>query len=408
MSKSAEIKEDVNKLEKLDKYYEDLEKKKHQNVESKQLNIEGSQKIDHNQESKLDDSARDIKEKKDSINVLSDRLQNVDVSDQCGRGEGDIQADKMLADSAVSGDVNIGDKPDSGVKGFNEQHGLKSQKNSTKSEKSSGKSKKVDKSKTDYLMQLLDRRKALLSKMVDDQEKADTKSANKQPNLNNDNENIKPDVCEKDSGTNDAMLNEASVSGKICKSENDSLICDSNNSSDGIDLNKCTATEDTVKQEACDVRDICKDPLALNRGVCSLSVKEKDLAGKSDQFTTIPNKCIEEIPNELTEVDDDVSDAGKLTKVPSKKKVGSTMELICEGVRCWITEQTAEYLKDNADDSEKTELKLGKPEFEKQYKALIAKVDAEEKDFDALLGMFKKYMTSYSNYDRDNSILYCG
>lgn len=75
-----------------------------------------------------------------------------------------------------------------------------------------------------------------------------------------------------------------------------------------------------------------------------------------------------------------------------QKRAISTVDMMCRGVESWITAKTIEYLR--VDDVDVETTATGKTKFEKQYQDLVARVDAQERDVDGLLGEVHVYYLS--------------
>ncbi|XP_052790095.1 putative RNA polymerase II subunit B1 CTD phosphatase RPAP2 [Mya arenaria] len=175
--------------------------------------------------------------------------------------------------------------------------------------------KAATKAKTDYLMQLLDKRKSLLSKMVDIQDTSE--------------DVVKP---------GEEMKENAELSDK-----------------------KLEYLGDTV------------EPKVMERSTASQGVHVREI-----QTVHVKHGA-------------QSTDSKKSNGVCPKKQV-STLKLICETLRSWISQDTVEFLntgqaETGSGDSRSDSASMGKKsDMERQYDALVAKVDAQEAEFDNLLG----------------------
>ncbi|XP_060572542.1 putative RNA polymerase II subunit B1 CTD phosphatase RPAP2 [Ruditapes philippinarum] len=229
-------------------------------------------------------------------------------------------------------------------------------KNSSES-KSSKRHKEVgpSKSKTDYLMQLLDKRKALLSKMADIQNEENNVSA----------------VTKHGEGSD-------IISDKIDSMETTKGDIECDNIGDKTKTVEKRAENNTNKKEKVDIIEIPES---------SATKPKEDALPRHEEHSEIKTSeksyCKSKVEKKKGKsfVNDIACDNQKKTKSLS------VLDLISRGVRSWITDKTIAYLKvDDDNDGDIDETKSANSVFQKQYKALVAKVDAQEKDFDGLLG----------------------
>ncbi|KAL4219617.1 RNA polymerase II associated protein 2 [Mactra antiquata] len=370
VSKSADVKDEIKTLQKLDQYEENLLKKKQQKTEQPHVSV-----------------GEDLK-KEDSDEIKA-KFENMNISDETGQNLNDEQTNKV----SHSMDKNImNESYNSGNKGKADSERGESSQNKGKKTKKSGKASKissnVDKSKTDYLMQLLDKRKALLSKMVDDQDKAKI-------SVNNDS-NAKHRVP--DNGQDIGKIDKDIECRRLEKGGHTSrqLVSDVNEPT-GVQT-ECDDGVEHSNNLICDVKE------TVQSGSHTDSVIPHSTAGSSSKYpdeertqnveslqSTIRNKSDSKSVNNENEAlikteSKPKKEALNKNEVKTKRKITSTLEYICAGVKCWVTMETTDYLHENCKDKVDICIDLGKPEFNKQYKDLVAKVDAQEKDFDALLG----------------------
>ena len=192
-------------------------------------------------------------------------------------------------------------------------------------------------SKTDYLMKLLDKRKSLLAKMADIQPFAETdlKPCN-QGNVTDSLKNNLGNVNQNDTCKNKSKRTEMAVQDKIVMIESDEYKVTNDN--EGIEWRSS-------------IKKVTKSSLLNDKAV-------------TDSNATIQPVC------------DSKSDR--------KGRNVSTLQLICKTIHAWMTVESLEYL--NTEDSK--EMVKDKSEFEKQYKALEARIDKQERDFGDMLGKY--------------------
>ena len=199
-------------------------------------------------------------------------------------------------------------------------------------------------SKTDYLMRLLDKRKSMLAKMADIQ----PLSAEGQDN--------------------------AGKSANEVMNSDDSSSVHPMQAAAGV-MNVRTVTEIEAKS------------LAENENIDKVTM----LDGTRDKNSKVELKSITN-----SDKNKDACDMNKRTslaekkvispceKVKVEKRLVSTLQLISKTIKAWITVESLECL--NMKESEEAD--PGKTEFERQYKALERKVDQQERDFDKMLGKY--------------------
>ena len=200
-------------------------------------------------------------------------------------------------------------------------------------------------SKTDYLMKLLDKRKSLLAKMADIQPFAETdlKPCN-QENVTDSLKNNQGNVNQNDTCRNESKRTEMAVQDKIVMIESDEYKVTNDN--EGIEWRGS-------------IKKVTKSSLPNDKAVI-------------DSNATIQPVC------------DSKSDR--------KGRTVSTLQLICKTIHAWMTVESSEYL--NTEDSK--EMVKDKSEFEKQYKALEARIDKQERDFGDMLGKYCLSILFYS------------
>ena len=201
-------------------------------------------------------------------------------------------------------------------------------------------------SKTDYLMRLLEKRKSLLAKMADIQPPAEGHD-----NVQGVNKLLKSNS---DSAPVHSIQTSAIVSNESSGSE---VQAKSLNEVDNID--KVTVLDRT---KVSDVKVELKSAAAGNQmHIHSISKHDKGKE-KFTKRTLLAEK--------------------KKSSIEVEKQIVSTLQLICKTIQAWITVESAEYL--NKKETKKSD--PGRTEFERQYKALERKIDQQERDLDNMLG----------------------
>ena len=229
------------------------------------------------------------------------------------------------------------------------------------------------KSKTDYLMQLLEKRKNLLAKMADIQpvrcarEESVGKATESVINDNNDNARSKQGTV---NNTERSLSQEVEIQENVHNSKDIAKKVVEIESSTGERVGIETESEIELKA----------DYVLLE----SEKVHVKD-DGKKGNSGSHKSDATEKPCQQM-------SSKGQTNKESTKGKVKQLLvfQSICEGVKHWMTKESREYLK------RKTEVEAvrgpevtAKTEFDKKYEALVAKVDAQETDFDKLIGKFE-------------------
>ena len=196
-------------------------------------------------------------------------------------------------------------------------------------------------SKTDYLMRLLDKRKNMLAKMADIQPLSAEGQDNAGKSAN--------EVMNSDSSSVHPMQAAAGVMNVRTVTEIEAKSLAENENIDKVTM--LDGTRD--KNSKVELKSITNSD--KNKDACDMK-KRTSLAEKK-----VISPC---------------------EKVKVEKRLVSTLQLISKTIKAWITVESLEYL--NMKESEETD--PGKTEFERQYKALERKVDQQERDFDKVLG----------------------
>ena len=205
-------------------------------------------------------------------------------------------------------------------------------------------------SKTDYLMRLLDKRKSLLAKMADIQ----PLSAEGHDNVQGVNKLLKSNS---DSAPVHPIQTSVIVSNDISGTEDEAKLLVEVDNIDKVTVLDGTRVSD-VKVEPKSVQSVLGNQMH-SQGSKSDKSKETCTKGKR---TSLPEK--------------------KKSSIEVEKHIVSTLQLICKTIQAWLTVESVEYL--NKIETEEPD--PGRTEFERQYKALERKIDQQERDFDNMLG----------------------
>ncbi|XP_053380968.1 putative RNA polymerase II subunit B1 CTD phosphatase RPAP2 isoform X2 [Mercenaria mercenaria] len=349
VSKAGVIRDDLSRLEKLDKYQKNLAERIHEHnvdMEEEERARRSKSEKNENEESEVGENAtedgavvytldktmnelslerndRDEKDgKQNDTEQLNDDMKSINDSESCIEK---ASGDKVNADSRETVDAQ-----ENNIHSAVKSTGSKT----SKRNKEAGPSK----SKTDYLMQLLDKRKSLLAKMAD---------------IQNDNP--------KDEGKQKQEYEDRRVRETVA--------------------DKARRDDNVARKK----ENITLVPEGTKTELPDLSAKQ----GESGEIKTSEKSYCKTVAEKKKE-----KDSIKNSVKDEQKRTGgvSALDLICKGVQSWITLKSVEHLKVAEQDEKKLECSTVNKAFEKQYQDLVAKVDAQEKDFDALLG--EETMTS--------------
>lgn len=220
------------------------------------------------------------------------------------------------------------------------------------------------KSKTDYLMQLLDKRKSLLSKMADIQPNNDGSNTEGQKTK---------DGCS-EGGDNCRGISKDFIGDKFANNE------DASKSVENLDIGEKSRARVAIITEI-DVSNSHQGTKCdIAAGTHETEADKTDINKQTGDFKVTENQDSQRklAANSEKSVDNKLK--------ASKTKAPVTLHLLCGSVRRWMTQESVEYLnKYKTEESNLTPVKA-KTDFDRQYDALVAKVDAQEKDFDKFLG----------------------
>lgn len=367
VSKSREIKEDLGRLDRLEKYEKNLVDRIHEhNLErQKPESIETCQNIEEKENAK---ERNKTAEENDSVVYTLDKAMN-EISIEGKENGKDKELHTQNVDSFIATKTNVDSDildTNKNVNSGNEkcssrdgEHGLKEKVrshdikdtdgNRQTESKHSRRSKVANssKSKTEYLMQLLDKRKALLSKMADIQN---------EPQNSESKSKIKTENTE--------MGNTKSTESR--EEEDFDLIEKINTLEETVDhkekihIIEKTFDHKKIKAEQHDV------------SITTVQAGEVDTTEKTYCKTVVEKRTEKDLLNNEAEGE---------TK---KQSTISVLDIVYRCVESWITEKTVEFFRVNEEIT--PGMDKAKSEFEKQYQELVAKVDAQEKDFDGILG----------------------
>ena len=227
-------------------------------------------------------------------------------------------------------------------------------------------------SNTDYLMRLLDKRKSLLSKMADIQ----PLSVTCQKHLIGETVPTKTNSSKEGGGMHDPKnakdFDPSMRSSSSAMPEQMSVSCNNKEHKHSqIESHNTTHTEIDEKRK-----------VLVTEIVDSSNSEAKDCAN-IDHVNNADNNDTQKIPTHSDAIS--TSQRKKKSSHPDiKGKTISTLELICRNIQAWMTVDSLDYLKA----SEPEEPSHVKSEFEKQFKALEAKIDKQEGAFDDLIGIY--------------------
>ena len=358
------MKKEVSTLENQDKYFDELQKllKKNEDSEkstsdcggsgSKTQSDEGSVLISHI------DSVESGEKHDETVYTLEKAMHEIGIgegglSEQTEQGADIKKEQTIVKDTQVLDNVIVSredkfkcndiDENSSKSKACVKQLAQGSEGVSVdlklKDQKPSGTESK-NKAKTDYLMQLLDKRKNLLSKMADIQNVDVTKDTG-QTTDNSRPDNSETNVHERKSGQQSAIQKVP-----FCDKSDTKLVCD---------------VSDTDE----------------------IRVVEKDCSNARIQVL----KTGTPVSQETEESGRKGEHRSTGSRVPVQQKSASVLQMISVCMKSWMTQETLELLQvDNSDSNAKGSGNAQKSDIDRQYAALVAKVDAQENDFDNLLG----------------------
>ena len=227
-------------------------------------------------------------------------------------------------------------------------------------------------SNTDYLMRLLDKRKSLLSKMADIQ----PLSVTCQKHLIEDTVPAKTNISKEGGDMHDPKnakdFDPSTHSSSSVMSEQMSVSCNNKEHKHSqIETRNTTHTEIDEKRKV------------LVTEIHNSSNSEVKAFAKLDHVNDEDNNDSQKIPTHSDKIS--MSQRKKKSSHPDiKGKTISTLDLICRNIQAWMTVDSLDYLKT----SEPDEPSPVKSEFEKQFKALEAKIDKQEGAFDDLIGIY--------------------
>ena len=228
-------------------------------------------------------------------------------------------------------------------------------------------------SNTAYLMRLLDKRKSLLSKMADIQPLSVT--------------------CQKN-------LSEDTVPTKTYSSKESGYMFDSKNAKDfDPSMHSSSSVMPEQMRVSCNNNELKYSQIGTHNAThTEIDEKRKVLVTEINNSSNSEVREIANIDHVDNNDDDNVtqkmptpSDAMLMSQRKKKSshpdikgKTISTLELICRNIQAWMTVDSLDYLKT----SEPEEPSHVKSEFEKQFKALEAKIDKQKGAFDDLIGIY--------------------
>jgi len=362
----TEMKKEVSTLENQDKYFDELQKllKKNEDSEkstsdcggsgSKTQSDEGSASISHIGNSsgekgdKNDDNVYTLEKAMHEIGIVEGGL-----SEQAEQGADIKKEQTIVKDTQVLDDVIVSredklkcieidensSKSIAHVKQLAQGSEGVSVDLKQKDQKPSGTESK-NTAKTDYLMQLLDKRKNLLSKMADIQNVDVTKDTGQTT------DNSRPDNSETKVHERRSSQQSAVQKVPFCDKSDTKLVCD---------------VSDTDE----------------------IRVVEKDCSNARIQVL----KTGTPVTQEAEESGRKGERKSRNTSRQVQQKSASLLQMISVCMKSWMTQETLELLQvDNSDSNAKGSGNAQKLDIDRQYAALVAKVDAQENDFDNLLG----------------------
>ena len=245
-------------------------------------------------------------------------------------------------------------------------------------------------SNTDYLMRLLDKRKSLLSKMADIQ----PLSVTCQKNLIGDTVPTKTKSSIEGGDMHDPKnVKDFDTSVHISSSHDPKKVKDFDTS-----MHSSSSVMPEQMGVSCNNKEH-KHPQIQSHNNIHTEIVEKNKVLVTE-INNSSNSEVEVLAN-IDHVDNDDDNVTQKMSTPSvaismsqrkkksshpdiKGKTISTLELICRNIQAWMTVDSLDYLKT----SEPDEPAPVKSEFEKQFKALEAKIDKQEGAFDDLIGIY--------------------
>jgi len=360
------MKKEVSTLENQDKYFDELQKLLKKNEDSKKSTSdcggsgsktqsdEGSASI-----SQIGNSTGEKSDKNDdNVYTLEKAMHEIGIGEgglsEQAEQSADIKKEQTIVkDTQVLDNVIVGREDKFKCSGIDE-NSSKSKACSKqlaqgregvsvdlkqKDQKPSGTESK-NKAKTDYLMQLLDKRKNLLSKMADIQNVDVTKDTGQTT------DNRRPDNSETNVHERKSSQQSAVQKVPFCDKSDTKLVCD-------------VSDTDMIR------------------------VVEKDCSNARIQVL----KTGTPVSQETEESGRKGERKSRSTGRQVQQKSASVLQMISVCMKSWMTQETLELLQvDNSESNAKGSGNAQKSDIDRQYAALVAKVDAQENDFDNLLG----------------------
>lgn len=400
VSKGKEIKTEIEKLEKQEKYFAELVEKYHQQEEegiksetkTEKPHVAKSSgrsfnKSDQNREDScvytletaMDELGLEDKMSKEGLEkVLSGTGVQVKEREE-KRGEVEAGQEKTSIETehdVTERAVNINDSAVESMSMIkkNEKHsGLEKTKHKHSESRKVQKTSDETKAKTDYLMQLLDKRKNLLCKMVDIQNAPDAeiKGVIEKPEVTGENSQVKSyssdDTKIVVEGKKEENVEDVQSIDESCSSKSTKLV-----------VEVLGAASDKVKTET------------------EKALLDKTLATQKLNLAKDNNTYCKKVKDKQRDKHDKQKDGkksgvdkqkdGMKSGAENTKSKSAVVELICKQVQTWITKATMDYLKVTVGDSGSRHADESIQIFEKEWRKLEARVDAQEREFDALLG----------------------
>ena len=249
---------------------------------------------------------------------------------------------------------------------------------------------------TEYLMKLLDKRKALLSKMADIQQ-TDTISSDKQVQsdankvLIYDSANHENNLKQEEIGNERSIITKASLCDYERRSETAKQQPEANIKEQDQPQTRTNATEDTTlsAKKIEEVQSDTRVQLPVENQNLNDSELEPLAARKIAEDKNVLTRKVEKIYTDVNVKLSKENENPEESEIEplATKPIGSPIYMIVEVLKAWITKESVQYLSVDVT-SDSTE---NKDMFDKQYKELVAKVDAQEKDFDNMLGKLKEF-----------------
>ena len=227
-------------------------------------------------------------------------------------------------------------------------------------------------SNTDYLMRLLDKRKSLLSKMADIQPLSVT--------------------CQKNliGGTVPAKTNSSKEGGDMHDPQNAKDFDPSVHISSSVmpEQKSMSCNNKEHKHSQSESLNTTQTEIDEKRKVLVTEIVDSSNSeAKGFANTDHVNNDDDNVTQKMSTHSDAISMSQRKKKSSHpdfKVKTISTLDLICRNIQAWMTVDSLDYLKT----SEPEEPSPVKSEFEKQFKALEAKIDKQEGAFDDLIGIY--------------------